>query len=42
MIQKPANWNEINENVPGYWCPLLKPDEKGRIVNPETGEVLQT
>lgn len=32
----------VNENVPGYWCPLLTADKDGRIVNPETGEVIQT
>ena len=31
-----------NYNTTGYWCPLLKADEKGNIVNPETGEVLLT
>lgn len=31
-----------NDNIAGYWCPLLKADEKGNIVNPETGEVLLT
>lgn len=32
----------VNENVPGYWCPLLKADEDGKVVNPETGEVFLT
>ena len=31
-----------NDNVVGYWCPLLSVDDKGRIVNPENGEVLAT
>ena len=26
----------------GYWCPLLKADEEGKIVNPGTGEVIFT
>ena len=29
-----------NTNVTGYWCPLLKADERGAIVSPESGEVL--
>lgn len=24
----------------GYWCPLLKKEENGSIVSPESGEVL--
>ena len=32
----------VSTETTGYWCPLLKSDEKGQIVNPETGEVLQT
>ena len=32
----------VSDTTTGYWCPLLKPDEKGQFVNPETGEVLQT
>ena len=31
-----------NDNVVGYWCPLMSADKGGRIVIPETGEVLQT
>ena len=31
-----------NTNVTGYWCPLLKPNEKAQFVNPETGEVINT
>ena len=31
----------INDNIPGYWCPLLKA-ENGSFTNPETGEVIQT
>ena len=31
----------VNDNVTGYWCPLLKPDEQGKFINPMTGEVIQ-
>ena len=31
----------INDNIPGYWCPLLKA-ENGTITNLETGEVIHT
>jgi hypothetical protein len=30
-----------NENVTGYWCPLLKP-ESNTLVNERTGEVIKT
>lgn len=32
----------VNDNITGYWCPLLSADERGTIVNPENGQVLQT
>ena len=31
----------INDNITGYWCPLLKA-ENGYITNNETGEIIQT
>lgn len=31
----------VNDNVPGYWCPLLKA-ENGTITNPATGEIINT
>lgn len=31
----------VNENVTGYWCPLLKP-ESNTLVNERTGEVIKT
>ena len=31
----------INDNVTGYWCPLLVAKD-GRIENPFTGEVIET
>ena len=32
----------VNTNTVGYWCPLLTADKEGKIVNPNTGEVIQT
>lgn len=32
----------VNENTTGYWCPLLTADKDGKVVNPETGEILST
>jgi len=32
----------VNTNVTGYWCPLLSADQDGKVINPETGEVLFT
>lgn len=32
----------VNDNVTGYWCPIISPDENGIFTNPVTGEVLQT
>lgn len=32
----------VSTDSVGYWCPLLKPDERGQFTNPETGEVFQT
>lgn len=32
----------VSDNTTGYWCPLLSVDKEGKVVNPETGEVLFT
>ena len=31
----------VNDNIPGYWCPLLTA-ENGTFTNPETGEIINT
>jgi len=31
-----------NDNVTGYWCPLLTAESNHFVVNPENGEVIQT
>lgn len=32
----------VSTETTGYWCPLLTADKEGKIVNPETGEVIFT